>query len=553
MPLTANQRLFEYQILRELGSGGFATVYLAHDTLLDRPVAIKELKFTDETTEEEDILWFLQEARVAGGLNHPHIVTVYALRIVAPKTHYLIMEYLGAGSLRDYMEQHKPLATPVALRIATDVCEGLAAAHAQGIVHRDIKPENILLTDAKRAKISDFGLAHVPLRAGGIQGLTGDTGSQPGTVTYMSPEQIKGQKIDGRSDVYQVGAMLYEMLAGQHYIDLNAIEQQAQRSVGDDASAAFAYALELLTDAICEGHAPDIRATRPDTPIWVSEILAVTLAKEPPLRPTAGEVAHRLYSQIHKSSDAPQAAREHDDEPERIAAVQPLGSGKRKSLLERLGLKQSLIRRHYNKAVAYTQRRQLEEAVKEYQAILRLTPSDPKAHLSLGDCYYKQGHLDKASHEYQTALRLKPENAKGYYRLGLIYKQLAQWDRALMAFQNAVRFAPEHPRAHYFLGMAYHAQRRQPEAIREYKIALRLKPNLPEARTNLGLAYSQQGRWEDAVYEYQIALSLKPEYAEAHYLLSVAYEELNRESEAKQERLTAKKLGFQLLNWPINW
>jgi serine/threonine-protein kinase len=130
MPLTANQRLFEYQIIRELGSGGFATVYLAHDTLLDRPVAIKELKFTDQTTEEEDINWFLQEARVAGGLNHPHIVTVYALRIVPPNTHYLVMEYLGAGSLRDHMEQNHRLAVAIALRIAAEISEGLAAAHA---------------------------------------------------------------------------------------------------------------------------------------------------------------------------------------------------------------------------------------------------------------------------------------------------------------------------------------------------------------------------------------------------------------------------------------
>ncbi len=549
MPLTANQRLFEYQIIRKLGSGGFATVYLAHDTLLDRPVAIKELKFTDQTTVEEDINWFLQEARVAGGLNHPHIVTVYALRIVEPHTHYLVMEYLGAGSLRDYMEHHNRLPVTMALRMTTEICEGLAAAHAKGIVHRDIKPENILLTDDKRAKISDFGLAHVPLSAGGVYGLTGDTGSQPGTVTYMSPEQIRGHKIDGRSDVYQAGAMLYEMLTGRHYIDLDAIEHRAQTSMGSDSSAVFAHALELLAEAIGAPHAPDICEVRPDAPIWINEILATVLANDASKRPTAGELAQHLRSRLRQPLSVPSALPEEGSEASRITDDHPL----RKSLLERLGLKQGLVKRHYNKAIAYGRKRQLGEALKEYQAVLRLTPHDASAHLGLGDCYYKRGQLDRASHAYRAALRLKPDDARGHYRLGLVYRKQAQWDKALQAFQNTVHLAPEHARAHYFLGLAYHVQRRQPEAIREYKIALRLKPDLPEAHGNLGLAYSQQGRWDDALQEYQAALSLNPGYAEAHYLLSVAYEELGREAEARRERRIAEKLGFQLLNWPLNW
>jgi tetratricopeptide (TPR) repeat protein len=414
------------------------------------------------------------------------------------------------------------------------------------------------MTDDKRAKISDFGLAHVPLSAGGIYGLTGDTGSQPGTVTYMSPEQIRGQKIDGRSDVYQVGAILYEMLTGRHYIDLDAIEQRAQKSLGRDplgsdaSSALLAYALELLGEAICEHHAPDILEIRPEAPAWINEVLAATLAKEPRNRPTAGALAQHLRRKIHRPLSKTATMYKSTAENARLPEVQRLKQAKRKPLLERLGLKQSLIKRHYHKAVAYAKRRQLDNAIKEYQAVLRLAPNDPQAHINLGDCYYKQGQLDKARQEYQTALHLKPDNARGHYRLGLIYRKQEQWDKALQAFLNAVHLAPEHARAHYFLGLAYHMQRRQPEAIREYKIALRLKPELPKAHANLGLAYSQQGRWEDARDEYQSALRLKPGYAEAHYLLSIAYEELGCEPEARRERRIAEKLGFQLLNWPIN-
>jgi len=165
MSLALNQQLFEYRIVRVLGQGAFGTVYLAHDTLLDRPVAIKELTITAQT-DEVAFKRFIQEARVAGGLNHPHVVTVYALKVVEPNV-YLVMEYLAGGSLRALLEQCGSLPVDQAVRIAAEVCEGLAAAHAKGIVHRDVKPENILLTEDGRAKVADFGIAHVPRGTGG--------------------------------------------------------------------------------------------------------------------------------------------------------------------------------------------------------------------------------------------------------------------------------------------------------------------------------------------------------------------------------------------------
>ena len=131
MSLSPNQQLFEYRIERILGQGAFGTVYLAHDTLLDRPVAIKELTATAQT-DEVAFKRFLQEARAAGGLNHPHIVTVHALKVVEPNV-YLVMECLAGGSLRALLEQRSPLPVEDAVRIAADVCEGLAAAHAKGL------------------------------------------------------------------------------------------------------------------------------------------------------------------------------------------------------------------------------------------------------------------------------------------------------------------------------------------------------------------------------------------------------------------------------------
>jgi len=267
MPLTPDQQLFEYCIVRVLGQGAFGTVYLAHDTLLDRPVAIKELAVTAQT-DEVAFKRFLQEARAAGGLNHPHVVTVYALKLVDPNV-YLVMEYLAGGSLRALLEHRGPLPVEMSVRIAADVCEGLAAAHAKGIVHRDVKPENILLTGEGRAKVGDFGIAHVPRGAGGTYlGALTAKGFQPGTLVYMSPEQIRRQRVDGRSDVYQVGALLYEMLTGRHYVDLEALERQARETAGSNVMLFQARLYELLSEAICTGELKDVCRVQPEVPEW---------------------------------------------------------------------------------------------------------------------------------------------------------------------------------------------------------------------------------------------------------------------------------------------
>jgi len=293
MSLALNQRLFEYRIVRVLGQGGFGTVYLAHDTLLDRPVAIKELTITAQT-DEVAFKRFIQEARIAGGLNHPHIVTVYALKVVGPNV-YLVMEYLAGGSLRALLEQRGSLPVEQAVHIAADLCEGLAAAHAQDIVHRDVKPENILLTEDGRAKVGDFGITHVPRGTGGtyLSQLTG-AGLQPGTLLYMSPEQIRGQQVDGRSDVYQVGVLLYEMLTGRHYVDMDALGQQVQETAGSNVMLFQARLYEMVAEAVCEWGPKGVCQIRSDVPGWIGEVMTRALAKGVEERPVAHLLAEAM-------------------------------------------------------------------------------------------------------------------------------------------------------------------------------------------------------------------------------------------------------------------
>jgi eukaryotic-like serine/threonine-protein kinase len=196
-----------YEILEKLGEGGMGVVYKAHDTRLDRIVAIKFLPRQIAVTEEERER-FLVEARAAAALNHPNIATIHAIEEDAGEL-FIVMEYVEGEELKAKISRG-PLQVPHALDIAIQITEGLQAAHRKGIVHRDIKSSNIMLTGTGQAKIMDFGLAKLP---GGA--LVTKVGSTLGTVAYMSPEQTRGDAVDQRSDLWSFGVVLYEMLTGQ--------------------------------------------------------------------------------------------------------------------------------------------------------------------------------------------------------------------------------------------------------------------------------------------------------------------------------------------------
>jgi len=413
MSLAPNQHLFEYRIARVLGQGAFGTVCLARDTLLDRPVAIKELTVTAQT-DEVAFKRFVQEARAAGGLNHPHVVTVYALKIVKPNV-YLVMEYLAGGSLRALLEEHSPLPVEQAVRIAAEVCEGLAAAHAKGIVHRDVKPENILLAEDGRAKVGDFGIAHVPRGTGGthLSQLTG-TGFQPGTLLYMSPEQIRGQQVDGRSDVYQVGALLYEMLTGRHYVDLGTLERQARETAGSNVVLFQARLFELLAEAVCELEPVGVCRVLPNVPGWVGEVVAAALMKGVEKRPTAEGLARALRSE------------------EGMRVAPSISSG---------AAQVTLAEEHFNRGVAYHDQGRLDEAVREYQTALRIDPDDAETHYNLGVAYRQQDRLDGAIREYQAALRINPDDVKSHLNLGVAYGKQGRLDDEIRECQAALRIS----------------------------------------------------------------------------------------------------------------
>ena len=205
-----DQMLGEFRLLRRLGGGGMAEVWLAEQTSLRRQVAIKVMR-PDIQADETCRRRFEQEALATAGLNHPNIVQVYAVG-ESNGVRYIAQEYVSGMNMRDYILKKGPPTAHIALHLLKQVASALQAASDQGIVHRDIKPENILLTRKGVAKVVDFGLAQ--LAQGSDLRLT-QAGMTMGTPLYMSPEQVQGSKVDQRSDLYSLGATFYHLLAGR--------------------------------------------------------------------------------------------------------------------------------------------------------------------------------------------------------------------------------------------------------------------------------------------------------------------------------------------------
>lgn len=203
------QQVGNYEVLRELGRGGMGVVYRAHEASLNRPVALKVLA-PQLASDPAFAQRFLREARAAAGLNHPNVVTVYAVG-EHEGSPYIAMEYIRGESLADRIERTGRLSVDEAVAITTAVAGALAAAHRQGLIHRDVKPQNIMLDDTGRPRLLDFGLVKA---TEGNTALT-ETGVQLGTPQYMAPEQVQGKPVDGRTDIFALGVVLFEMLTGR--------------------------------------------------------------------------------------------------------------------------------------------------------------------------------------------------------------------------------------------------------------------------------------------------------------------------------------------------
>jgi eukaryotic-like serine/threonine-protein kinase len=253
------QRIGRYKILGELGRGAMGIVYRAEDPNLDRVVALKTIILEEDTGKEYTKRFFL-EAKAAGKLNHPNIVTVYDFG-EEDGVAYLAMELVEGTDLRERLKDAKGEGLPAvdAVDVAQQVAEGLGYAHERGIVHRDIKPGNIMLQPRGQAKIMDFGLARMR-----VADHKTSTGMVLGTPKYMSPEQVAGQPVDQRSDIFSLGIVLHEMLTG------------ARLFAGEDAP-------QIMHNVVHVEHEPPTRL-KPGLPAMLDFVVARALKKDPALR-----------------------------------------------------------------------------------------------------------------------------------------------------------------------------------------------------------------------------------------------------------------------------
>ncbi|MDR1568021.1 MAG: Stk1 family PASTA domain-containing Ser/Thr kinase [Streptococcaceae bacterium] len=242
-----------YRILRPIGSGGMANVFLAEDLILHREVAIKVLR-TDFQNDPIAIRRFQREAHAATELVHPNIVSVYEVGEV-DGMQYLAMEYIKGSDLKQYIREHAPLANQAAVRLAREILAAITVAHEHKIVHRDLKPQNILLDDNGTVKITDFGIA----TAFSDTSLT-QTNSMLGSVHYLSPEQARGSQATYRSDIYAIGVILFEMLTNQ---------------VPFDGDSAVAIALQHFQEEI-----PSVRSFNANVPQALENVVIKATAKD---------------------------------------------------------------------------------------------------------------------------------------------------------------------------------------------------------------------------------------------------------------------------------
>ena len=253
------QTLGKYRLISLLGQGGMGVVYLAHDPAIERDVAIKVLS-RELAADESSLQRFKAEARATGKLNHPNVVSIYEVS-QQDNIHYLVMELVPKGSIREELDRKETLSVLDATRIVADACKGLAAAHDLELIHRDVKPANLLRAGDGSVKVTDFGLAKQVHPANGTEQVT-RVGQILGTPHFMSPEQCEGEIVDARSDIYSLGATYYCLLSGKN-------------PYADTGSAMRIMYMH------CHGDILDPTTDNPTIPKACSHIIARAMAKSP--------------------------------------------------------------------------------------------------------------------------------------------------------------------------------------------------------------------------------------------------------------------------------
>jgi len=415
----AGRTLGKYQLQARLGRGGMAEVYRAHQPGLERLVALKVLH--PHIADDPDfIARFRREAQAVAQLRHPHIVQVFDFDAEGD-LHYMVMEYVEGPTLKEVLDEHftrgESLPVPEVLRLFRALLEAVGYAHERGLIHRDIKPANVMLDPAGRPVLTDFGIVKM---IGGAQ-LTA-TGVGLGTPAYMSPEQGLGGSGDARSDLYALGVMFYEMLAGTAPYE-------------GDSSLAIMY--QHVNAPI-----PSLHQARPDLPDSFDRLIATALAKSPDAR---FQSAYEMLAALDALSDA----------SEKTTGVRASLFPRRKKSAARAGVAASATARPGATRLFGLPRPILLAAGSALLLILLLAgrfvpgwlnaPSPAAQLIADGGAQLATGNYQLAADAFTSALKVEPNNVMALLGRAQAQEQLGQVSDALADVEQAITLAPENP------------------------------------------------------------------------------------------------------------
>jgi tetratricopeptide (TPR) repeat protein/predicted Ser/Thr protein kinase len=557
------RRLSHYEVVADLGAGGMGVVYRAHDTRLDRDVAIKVLP-TDRPFSETARRRFQREAMAASALNHPNIITIYEINS-EDNIDFIVMEYVRGVTLSSVLKK-RSLGMEEAIRYCIQIADALTKAHAAGIIHRDLKPGNIMITEDGLVKVLDFGLAKFDASMAPGDKPTDNpetnemTLTQPGivtgTVAYMSPEQARGERVDARSDIFSFGTVMFEMLSGQlPFIGPNSI--------------ALLHNLHFSPPR-------DLSELRPEVPPVLVSLVGGMLEKSPEKRiQTIAEVAAGLRRVAGGSTIGPVTWHPSDATME-LAHPTPALSKRRINQVGTWATAAGLLLvltvggwagwRFYKRAklgqapvadlpadtnayALYQRARELldhfdqegnvDQAIALLGRAMQINPQSAAASAALSEAYFFKNRpnpdpqwMKQASEYANRAVGLDDQLAEAHISLGLVKMQSSDSAGAEKEFRAAADLDPKSSRPHRFLAELYNTTGKGDAAVQEAKHALQLDPADWGSYMELGLSGYQVANYQAAADNWEKALKLEPNNAPALRNLGAAYHGLNRDDDA---------------------
>ncbi|HVS82218.1 MAG TPA: serine/threonine-protein kinase [Pyrinomonadaceae bacterium] len=475
MTIVAGTQLGRYEIRSKIGAGGMGEVYLAQDTKLDRKVALKILP-AEVASNEDRMKRFVQEAKAASALNHPNIITIYEVEQI-DSVNFIATEFIDGLTLRARMRNTSPMKLAEVLNAAAQIASALSAAHAAGIVHRDIKPENIMLRRDGIVKVLDFGLAklteRLPPDSVDAEAATKalvhtEPGVVLGTVAYMSPEQARGMAVDARTDIFSLGVVIYEMVAGQ-------------------APFGGATRSDLIV-ALLERDPPPLARFTAEAPAELERLVMKTLAKD---REERYQTAKDLLIDLKGLKQKLVVDAEIERSVPRAKAA----------AMRALELDETLAEAHTSLArVLAVYDWDWAGAEKEFKRAIELNPRYAVAHQWYGGYLEIMGRPDESIAERKRAQEFDPLSLMSNFELGMGFYFARNYDQAIEEFQKTLELDPNFPLVHAHLPAAYEQKGMYDEAIAGFQkgITLRGGTEWSFSMSGLGHVYGVLGKKAEA-------------------------------------------------------